>query len=286
MIRGRLPAAGYNCGMRVTRRVVLRSLAGAGLAGVAGIGAYGFGVGRRLFDVAHTTIPLPTLPAALSGVTIGLISDIHCGEFMPADRVAHAADLLMQERPDLILLGGDHVTWHDTKAVPLCADGLSSLSAPLGVFAVAGNHDPEGALEQVFESRGRIQVLRDEQVHIRTRGETIALGGLRYWSQRTTDLRRLFKGAAGFPILLAHDPRRLMQASELRLPLMLSGHTHGGQVVLPGIGAPAAWRFPVVAGLARDGATTVYVTRGLGTVVLPVRFNCPPEISILTLRRT
>jgi uncharacterized protein len=263
--------------------MALRSLAGAGLAGVAGVGAYGFGVGRRRFEVTHTTVPLARLPTPLAGLRIGLISDIHCGEFMPASRIAQAAELLMAERPDLILLGGDHVTWHDTKSLPACADGLSSLSAPLGVFAVPGNHDPESVLEQVLESRGRIQVLRDRHVQLETRGETVALGGLRYWSQRAPDLRRVFKGAAGFPILLAHDPRRLPQATELRLPLMLSGHTHGGQVVLPVVGAPAAWRFPVVAGLAKRKETTVYVTRGLGTVVVPVRFNCPPEITILTL---
>ncbi len=271
--------------MRVTRRVALRTLAGGGAVAAACIGAYGFGIGRRRFEVTHTAVPLATLPPALAGLRIGLVSDIHCGEFMPIDLVARAADLLMAERPDLILLGGDYVTWANKKAVPVCAEGLSALSAPLGVFAVPGNHDPEGLLARVFESRGRMRVLRDGHARILARGEAIAIGGLRYWSRRTSDIRRVFKGATGFPILLAHDPRRLAQVAELRLPLLLSGHTHGGQIVLPLIGAPSAWRFPVVSGLARRGETTIYVTRGLGTGVVPARINCPPEVAILTLQR-
>jgi uncharacterized protein len=269
--------------MRVSRRVLLRSLSGAGLV-VAGVGAYGFGVGRRRFEITRTSIPLPALPPALVGLRVGLVSDIHCGEFMPAEHVAEAAELLMRERPDLILVGGDHVTWKDQDALPACADGLSPLTAPLGVFAVPGNHDPDVGLAKALGARGRIHVLEDERVRIRAGGETIALGGVRYWSQRASDVRRLFQTAEGFRILLAHDPRRLVQAAQLGVPLVLSGHTHGGQVNVPLVGSPAAWRFPVVAGLGRSDQSTVYVTRGLGTVVVPVRFNCPPEISVLTLQ--
>jgi predicted MPP superfamily phosphohydrolase len=268
--------------MRVTRRTALRSLAGAGLV-AAGLGAYGFGVGRRRVEVVRHVLPIPALPPSLSGLRIGLVSDIHCGEFMSGERVAAAAGLLMREQPDLIAIAGDHVTWKDRTSVPVCAEGLSALAAPLGVFAVAGNHDPEAALARRFHAAGRIRVLLDEHALVRARGETIVVGGVRYWTRRTTDLRRVFQGTSGFRILLAHDPRRLTQAAELRLPLVLSGHTHGGQVVLPLVGSPAAWRFPVVAGAGRTADTTVYVTRGLGTVVMPVRFNCPPEITILTL---
>jgi uncharacterized protein len=270
--------------MRVTRRAALRSLAGAGLV-AGGLGAYGFIYGRNEFEVRRTVVPIPSLPAGLAGLRIGLISDIHCGAFMPPEHVAEAAGLLMRERPDLVVIAGDHVTDQKRKFVPACADALSALSAPLGVFAVAGNHDPEAALAQVFERGGRIRVLPNQHAEFPARGETIALGGLSYWSQRTDDIRRLFRNASGFPILIAHDPRRLPQAAELHLPLVLSGHTHGGQVVLPLIGSPAVWRFPVVAGLARRTGTTIYVTRGLGTVAVPIRFNCPPEISVLTLKQ-
>src|SRR4029077_19113832 len=94
----------------------------------------------------------------------------------------------------------------------------------------------------------------------------------------------LTRGAMGTTILLAHDPRRLTEAAALNIPLVLSGHTHGGQVVLPVIGAIAAQKFPVVAGLARQDRTTLFVSRGLGTVYVPVRVNCPPEVAVLTLQ--
>lgn len=86
-------------------------------------------------------------------------------------------------------------------------------------------------------------------------------------------------------ILMAHDPRRLTEAAGLNIPLVLAGHTHGGQVVLPVIGAPAAQKFPVVAGIGRRGSTTMFVSRGIGTVYVPVRVNCPPEVAVLTLER-
>ena len=109
--------------------------------------------------------------------------------------------------------------------------------------------------------------------------------GLRFWTRRTADVASILKGSKGFPVLLAHDPRRLTEAAALKIPLLLAGHTHGGQVVLPFVGAVAAQRFPVVSGEGRRDATTVFVSRGLGTVFIPVRMNCPPEVAILTLRR-
>jgi predicted MPP superfamily phosphohydrolase len=85
--------------------------------------------------------------------------------------------------------------------------------------------------------------------------------------------------------LLAHDPRRIVEAAALGVGVVLAGHTHGGQVVLPGLGAIAARKFPVAAGRLRLKATEMFVSRGVGTVYLPVRVNCPPEVAVLTLRR-
>jgi hypothetical protein len=86
-------------------------------------------------------------------------------------------------------------------------------------------------------------------------------------------------------LLLAHDPRRLTEAAVLGIPAVLSGHTHGGQIVLPGLGAIAARKFPVRAGNGERGATSIFVSRGIGTVYVPVRINCPPEVALVTLRR-
>src|SRR6202035_3331556 len=97
------------------------------------------------------------------------------------------------------------------------------------------------------------------------------------------DIARIVRGATGFVVLLAHDPRRLSEGAALNIPLVLSGHTHGGQVVLPGLGAIAGQKFPVIAGIGHRDQTTMFVSRGVGTVYVPVRVNCPPEVAVLTL---
>src|SRR5439155_17561315 len=126
---------------------------------------------------------------------------------------------------------------------------------------------------------------RDARTRVTIRGESLDLIGIRFWTRRTADIARLTRGSAPATVLLAHDPRRLTEAAALSIPLVLSGHTHGGQVVLPLAGAIAAAKFPVAAGLAQRGRTTMFVSRGLGTIYLPVRINCPPEVAVLTLQR-
>ena len=269
--------------MRVTRRQLLGAVAAGGAAAV-GAGFYGIVVEPRRLIITRATLPLVGLPRPLAGLRVGLASDLHHGHLTASDMVTAVADALRAEAPDLVVLAGDYVTWSDRQAVAPCAAALTPLRAPHGVFAVLGNHDPEPTVKTEFEACG-IRVLKDEHEDIEVRGEPVSVGGLRYWSRRVEDVRRVFRGARGFPILIAHDPRRLTQAAEEGVGLVLSGHTHGGQVVLPGIGAPAAARFPVVYGPARRRETTLFVSRGVGTVVLPVRINCPPEVAILTLAR-
>jgi len=270
--------------MRITRRTALRTLALGGASAAAGFGSYGYAYERRRVEVTRQAVPVHGLPRALEGLRIGVLTDVHHGTFLGAEEVAVAARRLRDENPELIVLGGDYVTREDRQSVAPCANALSALSAPLGIFAVTGNHDPEPTVNAVFEAHG-IQVLRDEHAHVVARGERFVLGGVRYWTRKAGELERVFRGTTGLPILIAHDPRRLTQAAELGIPLVLSGHTHGGQVVLPGLGAPAAARFPVVWGVGREGKSTVFVSRGLGTVLVPVRLNCPPEVALLTLTR-
>jgi predicted MPP superfamily phosphohydrolase len=94
----------------------------------------------------------------------------------------------------------------------------------------------------------------------------------------------VLRGALPHAILLAHTPKRLLEAQQLAVPAVISGHTHGGQIVLPGLGAVAAREFPVIAGLARRESTSIFVSRGIGTVYVPIRINCPPEVAVLTLQ--
>ena len=153
----------------------------------------------------------------------------------------------MSEHPDLIVLGGDYVTWGDREYVAPAAEALAALSAPQGVFGILGNHDDDHDMPAALARNG-VQVLKDARTRLTIRNETVDLVGIRFWTKRPIDIAALVRGAAPMTILLAHDPRRLTEAAALNVPLVLSGHTHGGQVVLPLVGAIAAQKFPVVAG--------------------------------------
>jgi predicted MPP superfamily phosphohydrolase len=234
--------------------------------------------------MTSATLPVSGLPAGLDGLRIGLITDIHHSSLVPAADVMHARDLAMSAQPDLIVLGGDYVTFGDRAYVGPVAELLSSLSAPQGVFAILGNHDDDRDMPAALAGKG-FTVLKDQRTQISIRGETLTLAGIRFWTRRAGSLARIVKGAEGTVLLLAHDPRRLVEAANLNVPAVLSGHTHGGQVVVPGLGAIARRSFPVWSGLGQQGDTSIFVSRGVGTVYVPIRINCPPEVALLTLRR-
>jgi predicted MPP superfamily phosphohydrolase len=268
--------------MVISRRSALKALLATGVGVVTGGSAYGVLYGRHALELTQAELPVAGLPSALAGLRIGLITDVHRSQWVSADDVHHAVGLLMSAQPDLVVLGGDFVTWGDRKFVGPSAEALSALRAPYGVFAILGNHDDDHDMPAALSAVGA-EVLRDARTRLRIRHESLELAGIRYWTRRAGDISAIVRGAVGTVILLAHDPRRLTEAAALRIPLVLSGHTHGGQVVLPVIGAVAARKFPVVSGVARQDDTTIFVSRGVGTVYVPIRINCPPEVAILTL---
>lgn len=268
--------------MAVTRRTVLKSLLAAGAGGLAGAGTYGYARARHELSVTQASVPVAGLPPPLAGLRIGLITDVHRSRWVSHEHVASAVSALMHHRPDLIALGGDYVTWGDRQYVEPSAEALAPLSAPHGVFAILGNHDDDHQMPAALGARG-VEVLKDARTRLTIKNETVDLVGIRYWTRRHASIAALTRAAAPMTILLAHDPRRLTEATALGVPLVLSGHTHGGQVVLPVLGAVAARKFPVVAGIGRRGRTTMFVSRGVGTVYVPMRFNCPPEVALLTL---
>jgi hypothetical protein len=202
-------------------------------------------------------------------------------------------------RPDLVVLTGDFVTvqdfgWnHDRGSADVidpCANLLAQLSSPLGSLAVLGNHDVLSDHERIvraLETRG-IAVLRNRSV-------AFARAGVRLWFAGTDDVleghANLQLTLEGIPpeepvILLAHEPDFAVHAARFPVDLQLSGHSHGGQIRLPLLGAPVlpplARRYPW--GLHRIGGLTLYTNVGIGTIALPVRFLCPPEITLITLR--
>jgi len=191
-----------------------------------------------------------------------------------------AVDITNRERPDLVMLTGDFVC-HSQLFLDQLREVVSGYGVP--TFAVLGNHDNDHDMPPALTAKGFV-VLRDARTRLTIRGETLDLAGVRFWTRKPSEIAYVLRGAAPNLILLAHTPMRLIEASSLAVPLVLSGHTHGGQIVLPGIGAVAAREFPVIAGAGRRENTRIFVSRGVGTVYVPVRLNCPPEVAVLTLR--
>jgi len=266
----------------LSRRAAIKGLLLTGAGSATGTVAYGVAYARHQIGVTHASLRVSGLPAALDGLRLGLVTDLHHSAMVPAADIKTAVDLVMAQRPDLIVLGGDYVTFGDRAFVGPVAELLGLLHAPHGVFAILGNHDDERHVPEALTRHG-ITVLRDTRTRLGIRGEALELAGVRFWTRRPNEIARVLRGATGTTLLLAHDPRRLTEAAALSVPAVLSGHTHGGQVVLPGIDRAARRRFPVLQGLGSKNNTSIFVSRGVGTVYVPIRINCPPEVAILTL---
>jgi predicted MPP superfamily phosphohydrolase len=268
--------------MAITRRAVLKTLVGTGVGLTTGAGAYGFFDERHALGLTEVMVPVSGLPPELAGLKIGLLTDVHRSQWVSAADVDRGVRMIVAAEPDLIVLGGDYVTWGERSFVVPSAEALAPLTAPHGVFAILGNHDDDHDMPAALAAHG-VTVLKDARTTITIRNREITLAGIRFWTKRPRDIAAVIGNPVGTVILLAHDPRRLTEAAALNVPLILSGHTHGGQVVLPILGAVAAQKFPVVYGTAHQSGTTLFVSRGLGTVYVPVRVNCPPEVAVLTL---
>ena len=268
--------------MHVTRRFALKGLLAASVGAVTGASVYGAGYERHRVSVTQVRLPVRGLLPAFDRLRIALITDIHHSELVPAADVSHAVDLANSQNPDLVILGGDYVTLRDRAFMDPVAELLAPLRAPLGVFAVLGNHDDEREMPAALK-RQHIQVLKDARTRLVRGGAGLELAGIRFWSDTVKTIAPVVGGAADPVLLIAHDPRRLTEAAALDVPAVLSGHTHGGQIVVPGLGALAARKFPIPYGNGRQQGTEIFVSRGVGTVYVPVRINCPPEVALVTL---
>lgn len=240
------------------------------------------------FSIYDERIWLDALPSAFRGLRIVQISDIHHGLFLPKEWLSEAVRVANRLNPDIIALTGDFVTYSRRMIGP-AAELLGRLRARYGVYAVLGNHDFRVDADAVAQAlrRQRIDVLRNRHVTLRFGGESMYLVGVDDYGYGA-DLRRAVRGVPreAATVLLAHNPRVIHLASRNNVSLVLSGHTHGGQVNLPLLGtvygrSPERLRYKI--GWDRMGATQIYVSRGIGTIVLPWRLRCPAEITHLEL---
>lgn len=234
-------------------------------------------------EVTEHRIGLPNLPEPFHGLRVVQLTDIHHGLYFPAAALSLVVELANKLEPDIVALTGDFVTRSRNYIEP-AAEMLGALRAREGVFAVLGNHDFRVGADSIAAALDHhgVEVLRNRHVTLRRRGQKFCLAGIDDFLYRA-DLPRAVRGIPkGTPtLLLSHNPSIIEDAAELGLSLVLSGHTHGGQVRLPFIGclygrSDEQMRFKK----GRDslGETQIYVSRGLGTVVLPVRYGCPSEI--------
>lgn len=268
----------------MSRRDVTKLLAAAGAGVLTGGLVHGAANERHRVGLTHATLPVSGLPGAFEGLRVALLTDLHLSPIVHADDIAKAVALTLEQKPHLIVLGGDYVTWGHDHFVGPVGELLAPLTAPLGVLAVLGNHDSDDDVTAALK-RNRFDVLRDERTRIVHRGEALDFVGVRYWTRQASTIAKLIDAPGNVNILLAHDPRRINEAAELNIPLVLSGHTHGGQIVLPGIGAWNRGFFPTMQGTLERENSVLFVSRGIGMVYVPVRLNCPPEIAMLTLQR-
>lgn len=245
--------------------------------------------------VMRQIIPLPNLPASFRGTTIALLADIHHGPFVPLAYIRHVVALTNSLQADIVVLVGDYVHRHDHYIAPGIEE-LGKLQGALGRFAVRGNHDNQnyhGAhnfrpLSRAALADAKLPDLNNSGVWIERGSARLRICGVGdLWTDRQ-DLRTALGDATerDAVVLLSHNPDFVETIRDCRVGLVLSGHTHGGQIVLPGYGAPVVpsrYGQKYLYGLVQGPSCPVFVTRGVGTVTPPVRFNCRPEVVLITL---
>jgi len=278
-----------------SRRVFLRRSAYGLAAMTVGGTAYGMIVGKNEYEITTTEIPVAGLPNEFDGMVIGLFSDIHSGAFMLPAQMREYMKMVNDLGADLVVIPGDLVNGRVDEIYGF-TEVFSELKAPLGVYGVLGNHDfYSGDPDRIAVEAGKagIRMLRDESISLSRNGANIMLAGVDDVGQNNRAPVKLQKALANVPagtatLLLCHRPYYIAQAAARGVGLTLSGHTHGGQVVFGKFGnavlTPAAFASPYVWGLYNSGKSQMYVTRGIGTVGLPMRINCPAEVSRIILR--
>jgi predicted MPP superfamily phosphohydrolase len=284
-----------------TRRRFLQGSAVAAGAAALAVAEDGCILEPNYPKLTRIEVPLLRLPEAFDGFAIVQLSDFHYDAYFTVVPIRAAVEMVNRLNPDLIVLTGDFVTTsvlkdylHNAKeaanqAEP-CAAILGQLRAGLGTVAIVGNHDAASdpaRISGVLQSHG-ITMLRNRAVPVERGVARIWLAGLDSIMEGKPDIESTLRGIPKSEaiVVLVHEPDFADVVTKYPVDLQLSGHSHGGQIWIPGIGAPwlpdFAQRYP--RGMYRIGGLTLYTNIGLGTIRVPVRLNCPPEVTLFTLR--
>jgi len=273
-----------------------RKFIGVGSLCVASVALWAFFLEPASLRNENHEIRLPNWPAACDGIRIAILADLHVGSpFNGLDKLARIVELTLKARPDLILLAGDYVIHGiigGSKISPEeIADGLRPLAAPLGVFAVLGNHDWWTGAPRTQRALGSvgISVLEDSSVLVKRDGCAFRLAGLSDFWEGVRNYRAALENIPpGMPtIVLTHNPDAFPEIPK-PVDLTIAAHTHGGQVYIPLLGrpiVPSKYGQRYAIGHIVEKGRHLFVSSGLGTSIIPVRFLVPPEVSLLTIRR-
>lgn len=245
------------------------------------------------YDLIERTIKIRNLPEEFRGFTIGLVSDIHSSVFMNRDDMNVYVKAVNALKTDIIFVTGDFVNSKTEEVYPF-AESFSQLNAPYGVHGVLGNHDYFADVETVAKEVDGcgVKLLRNDAIKISKGGAFINLIGVDDIGRGAKPADYLSRALSGVKndmprILLCHKPYFMDEFSNNNMDLVFSGHTHGGQIVFAKINdtfiTPASLFSKYVWGLYKTNGTQMYVNRGIGSVGIPIRINCPPEVTKVTL---
>jgi predicted MPP superfamily phosphohydrolase len=276
----------FNQERRGFMRAAGAAVVGAPLAAMA----FGIVVERKNIHLREVDVPIPNLPRDLNGLRIVQLSDIHLSPFLTEEELARAVDMANGTRAHLALVTGDLITAHGDP-LDACLRQLARLRSDAGTLGCLGNHEIyAGVEEEATQKAARlgIRFLRQESERLRFGSAALNLTGVDYQKMGTEYLRGAERWIvpAETNVLLSHNPDVFDVAAEQGWDLTISGHTHGGQISVEILHQQlSASRFftPYVYGLFRKGRSSVWVTRGIGTVGVPARIGAPPEVALLRL---
>jgi predicted MPP superfamily phosphohydrolase len=251
--------------------------------------SYPFFIERHLFQINTYKIPVPNLPRAFNGFTIVQLTDLHYGFLMSMAVVKKLLNNANSIKRDIIVCTGDYIHERNShKETDTLWPELSRLTAPHGVYSVLGNHDHWSDFSRSLywlEKSG--QNVRHKAIPIIKGSEKIWIGGCGDYTEDEIGMDKAFRNVPpnDCKIVLAHNPDTADTLFRTRVDLIISGHTHGGQVNIPFVGTPI---LPVrnkrySSGFIPTPSTHLFISKGLGCAILPVRFNCLPEIAVLKL---